>query len=598
MPDVTELTPGQVLADASVADFISQLGLGIANAQRALDENSLNQLGEFLQPREGLGGRSLAQLGLLPAFYHYQHADISCALQISLRVARAESFGLNLNFNLNNTSGNTSNNSSSSNNTSSTSSTESGSSSSRSTRSATLTIRSSTTGALTVAGQNFTLAGADPAQRIRALADALRGNAATGVQRVAVTPPTQAVNPSVVPPHAQVVASPNAVAFMTGDPHSGLIEVEVVPAAPETFQVKAGVTVTTELRPDIQAYAQGLSDRIRALGYATEVWGSGFRNGHANFDWDSAEIRATPDAVRLRRVARMMRATGAVVKVFGYTDRSGSNEYNVGLGNRRVQSTIAFLRAQGVAANQLLAQPSTGEQRWAGEGVADGTREERMRLVELILEDSPKRYVYVLGDASHTVSPVLPDHTSGPTPGNGWVYVGDGSNTNLTTGGRKVVIDNAGQHGEFPLSGAAINGAPTHSGEAYAQHLAIDINANTTLGVRAWAVGHVCNMALAGDNFQLSLLTTEDREISLTGTDDVTVTQQFSRSSSTSSTDTGNQATTSSGNTTVAVGAAVDLRFSRQFEQNVTGNSAISARLVSIPAPPEFLALVRDFLRP
>jgi low affinity Fe/Cu permease len=51
------------------------------------------------------------------------------------------------------------------------------------------------------------------------------------------------------------------------------------------------------------------------------------------------------------------------------------------------------------------------------------------------------------------------------------------------------------------------------------------------------------------------------------------------------------------GNRTIAVGASLDYRSSRQFEQSVTGNSTITARLVSIPAPPEFLALVKDFLK-
>ncbi len=35
----------------------------------------MNQIAEFVEPREGLGGRSLLDLGLSPAFYHFQHAD-------------------------------------------------------------------------------------------------------------------------------------------------------------------------------------------------------------------------------------------------------------------------------------------------------------------------------------------------------------------------------------------------------------------------------------------------------------------------------------------------------------------------------------------
>ncbi|WP_396267762.1 OmpA family protein [Ideonella sp.] len=581
MADIEKLKPGEILADASVADFISRLGLGIAEAQRALDENSIAQLGEFVQPREGLGGRTLLDLGLMPAFYHYQHADLSCALQLSMRVAKDEGFGFSINGNF----GDNSSNNGSSDNTSAES--ESGSSSSRNTRSAALSIKTSTTGALTVNGQNLTLAGTNPQDRIRQLSQALRGNAATGVSRVAVTPPTQAVNPTVEPPHEQVVASPNAVAFMAGGAQQGAIEVEALPAAPEEFQLKAGVVVTSAVMPTLDAYAADIATKIHALGYNAFVTQAGQVLSGIKFDLDSSFIRDQPDAARLRRVARFLKASGLSVRVRGYTDRSGPSSYNVGLGNRRVAATIAYLQAQGVSAAQLQAVTSTGEQRWAQEGAPDGQQNEAHRLVELVFVDNPKRYVFVDGDDSHTLKPVLPDHTAGPTPGNGWVYVSDPAVVNLSAGGRKVVIRGV----DFPLSGAAIDGLATHSGEAYARHLALDVNAHPTVQVKAWATGHVCNLALAGDNFALELVSTEDREITLSSTEDVTVTRQFSRSTTTHTT------SQNTGNRTIAVGASLDYRSSRQFEQSVTGNSAISARLVSIPAPPEFLALVKDFLK-
>ncbi|MDZ7812683.1 MAG: OmpA family protein [Ideonella sp.] len=581
MADIEKLKPGEILADASVADFISRLGLGIAEAQRALDENSIAQLGEFVQPREGLGGRTLLDLGLMPAFYHYQHADLSCSLQLSMRVAKDEGFGFSINGNFGD---NSSSNGSSDN---SSSESESGSSSSHNTRSAALTIKTSTTGALTVNGQSLALTGSNPQERIRQLAQSLRGNAATGVSRVAVTPPTQAVNPTVEPPHEQIVASPNAVAFMAGGAQQGVIEVEAVPAAPEEFQLKAGVVVTSAVMPTVDAYAADIATKIVALGYNAFVSHTGTVVSRINFDLDSALIRDQPDAARLRRVARLLRASGLAVRVLGYTDRSGPSGYNVGLGNRRVAATIAYLQAQGVSAAQLQAVTSTGEQRWAQEGAPDGQQNEAHRLVELVLIEHAKRYVFVDGDESHTLKPVLPDHTAGPTPGNGWVYVSDPAAVNLSAGGRKVVIRGV----DFPLSGAAIDGLATHSGEAYARHLALDVNAHPTVQVKAWATGHVCHLALAGDNFALELVSTEDREITLSSTEDVTVTRQFSRSSSSHTT------SQNTGNRTIAVGASLDYRNSRQFEQSVTGNSAISARLVAIPAPPEFLAMIKEFLR-
>jgi len=51
-------------------------------------------------------------------------------------------------------------------------------------------------------------------------------------------------------------------------------------------------------------------------------------------------------------------------------------------------------------------------------------------------------------------------------------------------------------------------------------------------------------------------------------------------------------------NVALAVGASVDYRTSRMFEQSVNGNSAITARLVAVPAPVEFLDEIRTFLAP
>ncbi|HMU67197.1 MAG TPA: hypothetical protein PKE57_08630, partial [Cellvibrionaceae bacterium] len=109
MAEYDGLTPGQVLADASVAEFIKSLGIGIAEAQRALDENSVQQIAEFIEPREGLGGKTLLDLGLSPAFYHYQHADITCSMQLSLRVQKDLSLGLNLNGSFSDNTSNSSN---------------------------------------------------------------------------------------------------------------------------------------------------------------------------------------------------------------------------------------------------------------------------------------------------------------------------------------------------------------------------------------------------------------------------------------------------------------------------------------------------------
>ena len=76
----------------------------------------------------------------------------------------------------------------------------------------------------------------------------------------------------------------------------------------------------------------------------------------------------------------------------------------------------------------------------------------------------------------------------------------------------------------------------------------------------------------------------------VSSSESITVTEQFERTSAQRETQ------RRTGNHTVAVGATFSMHESKKFELEVTGNSSISARLVSIPAPPEFLETIRTFL--
>ena len=583
MADYDGLKPGEILADASVAEFISRLGLGIAEAQRALDENSIDQLAEFTKARDDLGGKTLLDLGLMPAFYHYQFADLACSLQLSLKVAKNFGVDFKINTDIKNdkTSADT--------DTATETETSSGSTNNTSTRTAAITIKMNSASVLKVGGTDFAPTGTDPAAKIADLTSKLRASDTSGVSRALVVPNTTPVNPVVDPTSDKVVASPNAVAFLTAGFDHAIIEIKAVSAAPEDFVLDGAIKATPTLpQASNRTYADDLAAKIKALGYSAGVTGDGGRLTKCNFDFDEAVIRPV-DAPRLTRAAQFLVATGHKVKVLGFTDTKGPQTYNIKLGNQRVKAIIAFMTAQGVPASQLIPEPSTGKQTWLDAQQPDQTKDEAHRLGELLLTGTTSSFVSFVGDATHRLTNVSPDLRPNPqAPGNGFIFLYGAANTNLTTGGRKVVIKGE----NFPLSGAAIGGNAVHSPEAYAINLAAAVNASPTVKVKAWPTGNVTNLANEGDEFSLELLTTESRDIVLTGSEGVTVTSQFSKTKTTTS------STAKTGNTSVAFGASLDIRYSRSFEMTVTGNSSINARLVSIPAPPEFLAAIKEFLKP
>ncbi|MEA3017121.1 MAG: OmpA-OmpF porin, family [Sphingomonadales bacterium] len=99
------------------------------------------------------------------------------------------------------------------------------------------------------------------------------------------------------------------------------------------------------------------------------------------FDWDRDEI--TPQAAGiLDNAAEQYRATGnAQVVLAGHADRSGSDQYNVGLSQRRAENVRQYLAGRGVAEGVMRTE-AFGESRPAVD-TADGVREPQNRRVEI-----------------------------------------------------------------------------------------------------------------------------------------------------------------------------------------------------------------------
>ena len=98
-----ELGPGKQLAALPIDQMIGNLGVGIAKAQAALDENAIRttlKLGEtFLNlpdpaDRSALMSRSLLSLGFMPTFYQFTEASLEFKLEMKWQVEQTESLGV------------------------------------------------------------------------------------------------------------------------------------------------------------------------------------------------------------------------------------------------------------------------------------------------------------------------------------------------------------------------------------------------------------------------------------------------------------------------------------------------------------------------
>lgn len=77
-----------VLQKVDVSGIFTSLALGIAEAQEKLDDNSIRQLIRLSE--QEVAGKSLLELGFVPAFYQFEYADISASIHLEMQASQEE----------------------------------------------------------------------------------------------------------------------------------------------------------------------------------------------------------------------------------------------------------------------------------------------------------------------------------------------------------------------------------------------------------------------------------------------------------------------------------------------------------------------------
>lgn len=80
-----------------------------------------------------------------------------------------------------------------------------------------------------------------------------------------------------------------------------------------------------------------------------------------NFAFDSAVLDATAQSSLRQQAAWIREYSLATFRVFGHTDKVGSDAYNKSLGLRRARAAVNFLVSQGIERKRLEAVVSFGE---------------------------------------------------------------------------------------------------------------------------------------------------------------------------------------------------------------------------------------------
>ncbi len=99
------------------------------------------------------------------------------------------------------------------------------------------------------------------------------------------------------------------------------------------------------------------------------------------FDWDKSDLRPDAAGVLDNAVAQYANCGNARVMLAGHADKSGSDQYNVGLSQRRASTVRSYLESKGIGTAAITTE-AFGESRPLVE-TADGVREVQNRRVEV-----------------------------------------------------------------------------------------------------------------------------------------------------------------------------------------------------------------------
>jgi outer membrane protein OmpA-like peptidoglycan-associated protein len=533
MDKLSDLKPGDVLGQVDLATYIGAMGKGVAEAQRALDDNTIGLLGAFTQKLDGLGGKSLIQLGLSPAFYHFRSATLSASVNMSIQVRQEIDVKVHV---------------------------EAGksqesktkiTSGSKETTSASETIHLSESKKIQAASSGNTI------QKIDSYAAA---NSASSEQfalaeRAAVLHKTEFEGGGVVKYNsngALFVVQPAgkrwAVLAISGPSTSG--ETFAINATGPTYHVQPQTTAQV-LAGGVASHAQGMfvallspdpaADDLKVVRFTT--------GSHVVKPIDGVDY-----AARLRALAHIIAAAGnPALSLIGHTDGIGPKAYNQRLSLLRAQAVKDVLVANGVNA-QAINVSGVGET-FAVDDVADP----QARNVTIgFTPPLPGYFIYlceVSGSLNSGIS-VLPG------TGNRWAAVG-----------------------QYDVNGA-VNGATAS--------LASDVVAKVHSSSKAEGsdISELVYLTNREENSnkiaKISVYAATGKSLESSEASDLVLDKTSSQSGSST------QRSETEINRASAVAGSLDARYSRMFDVSMSGNMSIAAELVSVPAPPEFLQFIKD----
>ena len=578
-----------ILQQVDVSDIFTSMALGIAKAQEKLDNNSISQLIKLSEQQ--IAGKSLLELGFVPAFYSFTYADISAS--INLQMALKEDFNVGLELEFNNAK-------------------KKGYSQehldqleeSKTTKERTefkssedVSMKSSETRSISIKSNRYNLdqqKGSvhmveDLAQELRKAEGVARVN--TSIKTVGHVFENQSTGFIVQYLGGYVtISNPNLESC-------GILKIKDYTTSTPIDLDGTGTVVSDFLLTDklattfsgLEALFDGTSPSDTIIAFTKDgisTNGTDFQKLNFYFDFDEFRIldfsyheadisNSLELKIYLTILAEILKSdSSSKVKMIGHADSSGFPEYNSRLGTNRANTVRDFLVSLGVNFNQL-GIATKGEEEAVKEG--DNKPNPKFRKVEINLETTTD-YIYFKGGKYST------DAT--PTTGdNCFIFSGISPKT---SGDLKFSIKGEG------ISASAVD----EKSIVWA-----DIKTKTATQYYYEELNDVVYLLHKDSFIDYSLYSENSEEIDIKEVKE----SESSTNSQVSSIKISESITSKSilkkdmekveNPRTVAISGAFDIRYTRQFDISMDGNASMSAHLVALPPPEALKTYLLDNLK-
>jgi outer membrane protein OmpA-like peptidoglycan-associated protein len=527
-----------ILQQVDVSQIFKSLAMGIAEAQQELDDNSIAQL-ERLSETE-LAGKSLLELGFVPAFYSFTYADISASIHLRMAEKTSLELGIAASFDY----ASSTDAESDFNNLSKEHQFFSEKEEFKSNRK--FSMKSSSTSRVKVNNQYYALnQNEGSVSMIEKMHDELLEQEA--IERVNIQR-----------------SEAYTTVYKAEQNFTGL---KITSFSPVTADFGAvSVTITTDFAATFPS-----SPAPGMFGFSgSKVWGLApgpidlefyfdFDKRVMDFDYDQTVSTYDKRAVFNALGAILRTDPSLIIKIEGYTDGSGPDNYNDHLSDDRCNALLNWLLAKGADLTQLQTHGN-------GESLA-GTNQNpaaQFRKVTVILPPGRSYIYYPVYNATPTFSVstvntfLLPAATS---------FIVTNESAEQFESGESLYTSLA----EYESGNSSHFYSETREGILHLLHKDTELTF----------------MAYSEDSENIEIVAEEGSEENIRVYNNENETERIK-----------NLATKNRTNRTFAAGASVDFRFSRQFEMSVEGSASMSAHMVAVPPPEAFTLHIATAFNP